>query len=83
MKQKRSWEITDEFRAVAEPLIPNKARNPEKEYQRKPGGGRHPLESRKALEAILYVLRAGIQWKALPKSFGASSAAHRHFMFWS
>ncbi|WP_373844529.1 transposase [Clostridium sp.] len=32
------------------------------------------MESRKILEAIFYVLRTGIQWKALPKEkFGASS----------
>ena len=82
MRQKHSWEITDEFWAVAEPLIPKKTREPGKEYQRKPGGGRPPMEPRKALEAIFYVLRTGIQWKALPKTFGASSAVHRYFMFW-
>jgi transposase len=31
---------------------------------------------------LFYVLRAGIQWKALPKEFGAASAVHRHFRFW-
>ena len=40
------------------------------------------MEPRKVLEAIFYVLRTGIQWKALPHSFGASSAVHRYFMFW-
>ncbi len=83
MKQKHSWEITDEFWAIAEPLIPKKTRDPDKAYQRKPGGGRRPMEPRKALEAIFFVLRTGIQWNALPKSFGSSSAVHRHFMCWS
>jgi len=83
MKQKRSWEITDEFWAMAEPLVPKKTRGPDKAYQRKAGGGRHPMEPRKALEAIFFVLRTGIQWNALPKSLGSSSAVHRHFMFWS
>jgi len=83
MKQKHSWEITDEFWAFAEPLIPKKTRDPDKEYRRKPGGGRRPIEPRKVLEAIFFVLRTGIQWKALPKDFGASSAVHRYFMFWS
>ncbi|MDR1985922.1 MAG: transposase [Treponema sp.] len=36
---------------------------------------------RKTLEAIFYVLRTGIQWKALPKDFGTSSAVHRYFRF--
>ena len=39
------------------------------------------MEPRKALEAVFYVLRTGIQWKALPKAFGPSSAVHRHFRF--
>jgi transposase len=83
MKQKHSWEITDEFWSIAEPLIPKKTRNPDKAYQRKQGGGRPPIEPRTALQAIFYVLRTGIQWKALPSSFGSSSAVHRYFMFWS
>jgi len=82
MKQKQSWKITDEFWNEVKHLIPNKHRDGEKEYKRKPGGGRKPIEPRKALEAIFYVLRTGIQWKALPKEFGASSAIHRYFQFW-
>ena len=83
MKQTRSWEITEEFWAIAEPLIPIKTRDPDKAYQRKPGGGRHPMEPGKALQAIFFVLRTAIQWNALPKTFGSSSAVHRRFMFWS
>jgi transposase len=82
MKQKHSWEITDSFWEKAEPLLPRKERNPGKLYRRKPGGGRPPLDPRKTLEAIFYVLRTGTQWKALPKVFGASSAVHRYFRFW-
>ena len=41
------------------------------------------MESRKILEAIFYVLRTGIQWKALSKEkFGVSSSIHRYFMAW-
>jgi transposase len=85
MKQKHSWEITDEFWAVAEPLIPKKTRDPnnDKAYQRKPGGGRPPMQPRMVLAAIFFVLRTGIQWKALPKYFGSSSSVHRYFMFWA
>jgi transposase len=74
MKQKHSWEIPEEFWAAAEPLIPRKRRVPKREYRRKPGGGRKTIEPRKALAAIFYVLRTGIQWKAIPASFGASSS---------
>ena len=82
MKQKKSWEITDAFWETAEPLVPKKERDNSKEYRRKPGGGRPPMEMRKVLQAIFYVLRTGIQWNALPKTFGFSSAVHRYFLFW-
>jgi transposase len=82
MKQKHSWEITDAFWEKAGPLVPRKTRDQNKEYQRKPGGGRPPLAPWKVLEAIFYVLRTGIQWKAHPKEFGAASAIRRYFRFW-
>jgi transposase len=82
MKQKHSWVITDQFWKLVEPLIPRKKRNTAKTYRRKPGGGRRPMEPRRVLEAIFYVLRTGIQWKALPKEFGAASSIHRYFRYW-
>jgi transposase len=82
MKQKESWKITDGFWEKAEPLLPRKEWDSGTVYQRNPGGGRPPMDSRKVLEAIFYVLRTGIQWKALPKEFGAASSIHRYFRFW-
>ncbi|MDR0473703.1 MAG: transposase, partial [Treponema sp.] len=79
MRQKKSWEITDWFWEAAQRLIPQKARDCNKVYQRKPGGGRPPMEPRKVLKAIFYVLRTGIQWNAIPKEFGSSSAIHHYF----
>jgi transposase len=40
------------------------------------------MPARQAFAAIVYVLRTGIQWNALPKEFGSSSAVHRHFQAW-
>jgi transposase len=41
------------------------------------------MESRKVFEAIVYVLRTGIQWKALPKSiYGSPSSIHAYFQKW-
>ena|ERR1039457_3360644 len=83
MIQKQSWKITDEFWEEVKDLIPERLRDPNKEYKRATGGGRKPMEARKILEAIFYVLRTGIQWKALPKEkFGASSSIHRYFTAW-
>jgi transposase len=48
----------------------------------KPRGGRPRMENRAALDAIFYVLRTGCQWKALPRSLGASSTVHDRFSEW-
>ena len=78
----KSWEVSDEFWARVAPLIPKVKRDPKKSYQRRRGGGRKPMESRRVFEAIIYVLRTGIQWKALPKEYGSSSSVHRYFRKW-
>ena len=39
MSRIKTWEILDEFWALAEPLIPASLRGNDKEYKRKPGGG--------------------------------------------
>jgi transposase len=83
MKRLSSWEVSDAFWSRVEPLIPVKQRDPEKEYQRKPGAGRKPKAARTVFEGIVYVLRTGCQWKALPKEvFGSSSAIHKRFLEW-
>jgi putative transposase len=41
--------------------------------------GRPPLELKRALNGIYYLLRTGIQWNALPSCFGSYSAVHRLF----
>jgi transposase len=79
----KSWEVSDKFWAIAEPLVPKPERSREKEYTRKAGGGRKPILPRTVFAAIVYVLRTGIQWKALPKEiFGSPSAIHRYFREW-
>lgn len=79
-----SWVVTDEFWNRVEPLIPAAAaRATSKNYQRKPGAGRPPKPARQVFEAIVYVLRTGCQWKALPKErFGSASAIHKRFLEW-
>lgn len=44
--------------------------------------GRPRMDDRQAFCAIFYVLRTGIQWKALPKSLGAASTVHDRFQQW-
>lgn len=74
--------VSDSFWALVKPLIPVKSRPPGQSYRREPGAGRKPIPARKAFTAITYILRTGSPWKALPKSFGSSSAIHRHFDMW-
>ena len=81
-KRAQSWEVTDELWAIAAPLIPERKRLAKKKYKRKAGGGRKPLEPRQVFAGIVFVLRTGIQWKALPKTFGASSSIHSYFQEW-
>jgi len=48
----------------------------------KPKGGRPLMPDKKAFYAIYYVLRTGIQWKALPRTLGAASTVHDRVQKW-
>ena len=80
----KSWLISDEFWERIAPLLPDRERDPNREYKRSPGAGRPPMDKRKVISAIFFVARTGIQWKAIPKSeYGSASAVHAYFMQWS
>jgi transposase len=83
----KTWEISDEFWELVEPLITKSPRTARKTYKRKPGGGRKARYSNRLyFAAIVYVLRTGIIWNALPreKFEGLGSAAvHRKFQQWA
>jgi putative transposase len=49
----------------------------------KPLGGRPRVPDRVVLAGILYRLRTGCQWKALPSQFGSGSTCHRRFSEWT
>lgn len=87
MARMKTWGISDEFWALVEPLIPTSTRMEGKNYQRKPGGGRKPRYSNRVyFAAIVYVLRTGIIWNALPREKFeglGSAAAHRKFKQWT
>ena len=82
MAQIKSWTVSDALWSKVEPLIPARAREAGRKYQRKAGAGRKPMASRRVFAAIVYVLRTGIQWKALPREFGSASAVHQYFLNW-
>jgi putative transposase len=75
--------FSDAFWELVEPLLPQPSRDPNKSYIRIKGGGRKPLDYRKVFEGIVYVLRTGCQWKALPKEvYGSPSSVHAYFRQW-
>jgi transposase len=69
------WRIPDKLWARLEPLIPK--------YRSSKKGGRPRLDPRCVVDGIFYVLRTGMQWKAVPKGFGSGSSLHRYFQAWS
>jgi transposase len=79
----KSWEVTDEFWSRVEGLAPRPTRDETKAYKRKAGAGRKPKPARLNFEGIVYALRIGCQWKALPRErFGSPSSIHRYFLEW-
>ena len=83
MVKAKSWELTDEFWRRVETLIPLRQRLADQNYTRTAGGGGKPKHPRLVFEALVYVLRTGCQWKALPaERFGSASAIHARFLEW-
>jgi putative transposase len=74
MARTKPWTVSDEFWERVEPLVP-----PAPSHAK---GGRPRMPNRKAFEAMIYILRTGIQWNALPKEMGASSTVHERFQEW-
>ena len=59
--------LSDDLWEIVEPLLPP----PKKRRFRFPG--RKPVEPRRALTGILFVLKTGIQWEDLPLEMGCGS----------
>ena len=80
-----SWEVSDEFWLRVKPLLPpTPGRNAKRHYARAEGAGRKRKDPRLIFEAIVYVLRTGCQWKALPaERFGSASSIHKRFLEWA
>src|SRR5258707_12348170 len=68
------WELSDDVWERAQPLLPP--------HKPGPKGGRPPRDDRQMLGAILYVLRTGLQWNALPPEIGASTTVYDRFRAW-
>ena len=65
-------DLTDEEWAHLEPLVPPARR----------GGRRRETNMREALNAVMYVLSTGCQWRYLPKDLPPRSTVYRYFRDW-
>lgn len=54
--------LTDEFWTLIEPCLPP--------HKPRPKGGRKPIDDRRALTGIMFVLKTGIPWEDLPQEMG-------------
>lgn len=71
------WSIPDDLWVAMQELIPPRVNT------HRFGGGKPPTPDRVCMEAILFVLRTGCQWKALNATrFCPSSTAHDRFQLW-
>ncbi len=71
---KFAW-MPEELWQQLEPLLPK--------YRRRSKVGRPRANLRGVASGILYLLRTGCQWKALPPQFGSPSTVHRYFQEWT
>ncbi len=71
----KKYLLNDELWEQIKPHIPG-----ERPDKKKPGRSR--MDDRRAMQAILYIHRTGIQWNALPRSLGACSTVHDRFQEW-
>jgi transposase len=78
-----SWELSDSLWERIEPMLPKpKSRYRGRGRARRHIGGRPAADRRHLMTGILYVLRTGCQWNALPKEWGSGKTVHRYFQRW-
>ena len=74
MARTKPWEVSDLLWERVCPLIPERPTHPK--------GGRPANDDRQMFAAIVYVLRTGIPWNALPREMGASTSVYDRFRLW-
>jgi transposase len=66
-------DLTDEEWALIEPGIPPAKR----------GGGKRTVDMREVVNALMYVLSTGCQWRAIPKDLPPRSTVHGYLDLWA
>jgi transposase len=69
--------LSDELWEQVEPLLPK--------HKRSPKGGREPVEDRKAMAGILFILESGSPWRMVPKEeqYASASTCWRRMQKWT
>ena len=65
-------DLTEEEWAVVAPLIPPP----------RPGGGKRRTDMRAVVNALMYILSTGCQWRYLPKDFLPHGTVYNYFVWW-
>lgn len=73
--QRSFCEIPDGLWSCIERWIPKR--------ERSAAGGRSRVPDRVVMSGILYRLRTGCQWDAIPSEFGSGSTCYRRFVEWT
>ena len=68
------WEASDEQWTIIQPILDK--------HDPPADTGRPRTDERAAFNGVIYHLRTGCQWEALPDRFGSKSAVHRAFQRW-
>ena len=66
-------DLTEDEWALVAPLIPPAKR----------GGAKRTVDVREVMNAIMYILSTGCQWRALPKDLPPRSTVHDYLDLWS
>lgn len=69
-------DLTDSQWALIKPLLPESKSGPGKP-------GRPSSDLRRVVNAVLYVIKSGCQWRLVPREFGAWQTLYRYFNTWS
>lgn len=82
MEKNDGCDVSDEFWAKVEPLIPAPKGPAVDIHRRAAAKAGKALDARKTLSAVLHVLRSNVSWRALPESIKEVPTLYRHFTHW-
>ena len=68
------WRVPDDLWLIVRHVVPSE------ELRR--SRGRPWIDPRCIVDGVLYVLRTGCQWKAVPREYASGSTVHRRFQRW-